>query len=113
MTKEARIAAIEKIAYIGGGYDPEGYCTYRTPPPTVGQFMYNVNGPYSPLSSFEKRKITDRVVDTGIDVNSPAKSLLRAGIGALAGNFLANAFGAGPFMRGVATTIGANYGYNN
>jgi hypothetical protein len=80
---------------------------------TVGQVMYNANSPMSILSQSDRRKLTDKIVGAGINVNSPAKSLLRAGIGALAGNFISNMLGAGPFMRGVATAAGAQYGYNH
>ena len=111
MTKEARISSIMKLAYFGPA--SLGHSSYRTPPPTVGQTIYNINGPYSPLQPLDRRMLTDRIVDTGLNVNSPAKNLLNAGLGALVGNFLSNAFGAGPFIRGAATAIGANYGYNN
>ena len=112
MTKGARVNALMKLAYFGPA-SVIGRCTYRTPPPTVGQTIYNINAPYSQIPQYEKRMLTDSIVDTGINVNSPAKSLFHAGIGALAGNFLSNALGAGPFLRGVATTLGASYGYNN
>lgn len=111
MTKSARLAAITKLAYFGPA-PVIGVPCYGPPPPmTVGQVMYNVNSPFSNFSAQNKRKITDRIVNTGLDVNDPAKKLLHAGIGALAGNFISNAIGAGPFMRGVATALGANYGY--
>ena len=111
MTAEERTYALEKIAYFGPA-DVVGSPSYTRPPLTVGQMMYRSGGPYSPLTPVQSRELNDSIVRTGIDVNSPAKSLLHAGIGALAGNFISNALGAGPFMRGMATAIGANYGYN-
>lgn len=103
--------ALEKLAYFGAAPVP-GSPSFMHPTLTVGQMMYRAGGPYSPLSPAQTRSLNDKIVQTGIDVNSPAKRLLGAGIGALAGNFISNAMGAGPFMRGMATGIGAHYGYN-
>lgn len=75
--------------------------------------MHDIANPFSPMSRPMARSLTDRIIDSGVDVNSPAKKLLHAGIGALAGNFISNMLGAGPFTRGVATTLGARYGYNH
>lgn len=112
MIHAVRKEALEKLAYFGTA-SVSGTPVYLTPPPTVGQMLYNVNGPYSPLSQSDKRFLSDRIVNTGINVNASGKSLLRAGLGALAGNFISNALGVGPFGRGLATAIGANYGYNS
>jgi len=104
--------ALEKLAYYGPAA-VTGAPMYFPPPPTVGQVVYNINSPTSQLSPANRRFLTDKIVDTGINVNAPGKSLLRAGLGALAGNFISNALGVGPFGRGLATAIGASYGYNN
>lgn len=111
MTRSARLAALEKLAYFGPAADPR-HLPYSRPPLTVGQIMYGIGSPACLLDAQEKRQLTDRIVGSGVDVNSPAKRLVSAGIGALAGNFIANMFGAGPFNRGIATAIGAKYGYN-
>lgn len=112
MTYEERMGAIEKLAYFGPAY-VAGAPQYVVPPPTVGQVMYGINGPYSPLAPATRRFLNDKITNTGINVNAPGKSLIRAGLGALAGNFISNALGAGPFGRGLATGIGASYGYNH
>ena len=112
MTEAIRKEALEKLAYFGPA-PVTGAPMYFPPPPTVGQVMYGINGPMSPLSPADKRFLTDKIVNTGINVNAPGKSLIRAGLGALAGNFISNALGVGPFGRGLATAIGANYGYNH
>ena len=110
MTPDLRAKAITKLAYFGAAPVP-GMLQFTSPPLTVGQVMYNANAFGSPLSMHDRRLFTDKVVNSGLSVNDPAKSLIRAGIGALAGNFIANALGMGPFKRGIATAIGANYGY--
>lgn len=93
------------------GIAPVPGSPYFTPPPlTVGQTMYNV-GVTDGLSPFQKRQINGAIVDTGLGVNSPAKNLLKAGVGAMAGNFIGKMLGVGPFWRGVMTATGANYGY--
>ena len=112
MTPDLRAKAIIKLAYFGAAPVP-GAPQFTSPPLTVGQVMYNANAFGSPLSMQDRRAFTDKVVNSGLNVNDPAKSLIRAGIGALAGNFIANALGLGPFNRGVATAIGANYGYRH
>lgn len=112
MLDSTRRIALEKLAYFGPAY-VAGAPSFYTPPLTVGQVMYNINNPASPLSQSDRRLLTNKIVQTNTNVNSPAKSLLRAGIGALAGNFIATTLGAGPFTRGMATAIGANYGYRN
>lgn len=112
MNGAVRRHALEKLAYFGSA-PVNGVPVYLTPPPTVGQVMYLANSPMSPLPPASGRFLTDRIVNTGINVNAPAKSLIRAGLGALAGNFISNALGAGPFGRGLATGIGATYGYNH
>ena len=112
MTETVRSLALTKLAYFGPA-PVIGVPHYGPPPPlTVGQVMYRANMPFLPLSGIDRRKMLDSIVDTGKNVNAPAKSLLNAGIGALVGNFISNQLGAGPFMRGVATAVGANYGYN-
>ena len=112
MTKTARVYALYKLAYFGPA-PVLGAPHFGPPPPmTVGQVMYNANMPFSPLTGVDRRKMLDSIVNSGKNVNAPAKSLLNAGIGALAGNFISNALGAGPFMRGVATAVGAINGYN-
>jgi hypothetical protein len=112
MTKTARFYALYKLAYFGPA-PVLGSPNYGPPPPmTVGQVMYNVNIPSSPLQDADRRRMLDSIVNSGKNVNAPAKSLLNAGIGALAGNFISNALGAGPFMRGFATAVGAINGYN-
>ena len=112
MTDRIRAEALTKLAFFGPAPVP-GAPYFAPPPLTVGQAMYNVNAFGSPLSMHDKRLINDKIVNSGINVNAPAKSLFRAGIGALAGNFIANALGLGPFNRGLATAIGANYGYGH
>lgn len=112
MTATARTEALTKLAFFGTAYVP-GTPVFAPPAPTVGQAMYNVNAFGTPLSPHEKRVITDNIVNSGIDVNAPAKSLLHAGIGALAGNFIANTLGLGPLNKGLATAIGAYYGYRH
>lgn len=110
--QEIRRLALEKLAFHGSA-QVIGSPMYYTPPLSVGQVLYHVNSPYNPMTNHQKRQLIDSINGTKIDVNKPAKSLLRAGIGALAGNFISTALGAGPFMRGLSTAIGANYGYNN
>lgn len=112
MTPELRTKALVKLAYFGAAAVP-GMQQFTVPPLTVGQVMYNANALGSPMSMHEKRIFMDKVVNSGLNVNDPAKNLIRAGIGALAGNFIANALGLGPFKRGIATAIGANYGYRH
>lgn len=113
MNRILRERALEKLAYFGP-VGVTGTPVYAVPPPpTVGQVMYGINSPYSPLSQADKRFLNDKIVGTGINVNAPGKSLLKAGLGALAGNFISNALGIGPFGRGLATGIGASYGYRH
>ena len=112
MTESIRQEALEKLAYFGPA-PVQGVPPYTVPPATVGQVMYGINAPYSPLSPATRRFLNDKIINTGINVNAPGKSLIRAGLGALAGNFISNALGAGPFGRGLATGIGASYGYNH
>lgn len=104
-----RKQAIEKLAFFGPA-PVTGAPIYRTPPLTVGQSLYSL--PSMNLSPYHQREIHDKIVNSGLHVNKPAKSLLNAGIGALAGNFISTTLGMGPFMRGALTAIGANYGYN-
>lgn len=111
MTREARYAAIEKIAFYGPA-SVTGIPSYTLPPATVGQVMYGAMNPAYGLPPWKARAIMNSIVDSKVDVNSPAKKLMNAGIGALAGNFISNMLGAGPFGRGMATAIGASYGYN-
>lgn len=110
IAKDTRQRALEKLAFFGPAA-VSGSPFYTHPPMSVGQTMYAANAS-SFLSTFQKRQINNRIVATGADVNSPVKNILKAGIGALAGNFIANALKAGPFMRGMITATGANYGYN-
>ena len=106
-------AVLCKMAYFGPA-PVFGSPVLPPPPPlTVGQVMYNVSAPGSPMSGVQQREFKDQVVHTGLNVNSPARSLLRAGVGAVAGNLISNALGMGPFMRGVMTAAGAGYGYNH
>lgn len=139
MHNDIRRKALTKLAFYGSTW-VTGSPRFGIPQLTVGQAMYNLNSQtcnttnnnlstsniYMPrprttlasdpafyASALGRRNITDQIVNTGIGVNSPAKSLLHAGIGALAGNFIANALKTGPFVRGLMTATGANYGYNN
>lgn len=101
--------SLVKSAFSGIAPVP-GSPYYVPPTMTVGQTMYNV-GVDSSLSPYQKRQINGAIVNTGIGVNSPAKNLLKAGVGAMAGNFIGKMLGVGPFWRGVMTATGANYGY--
>lgn len=74
--------------------------------------MYLAKAPKTNIPGMSGRDFTDSVIKTNVNVNAPAKSLLNAGIGALAGNFIANTLKTGPFMRGIMTAAGASYGYN-
>lgn len=112
MTDVDRSRALTKLAYFGSAA-VQGSPSFFPAPLTVGQVMHDISNPFSPMSRPMARSLTDRIVNSGVDVNSPAKKLLHAGIGALAGNFISNMLGAGPFARGVATTLGARYGYNH
>lgn len=112
MTSAERDSALTKLAYFGTAA-VAGAPAYFTPPLTVGQVMHDVSSPFSSLPPPLARRVNDDIVGSGVDVNSSAKRLLHAGIGALAGNFISNMLGAGPFMRGVSTALGAKYGYNH
>lgn len=120
MTSAQRATALVKLAFYPGvfsgsfghpGTNPiAGSTTFFAPQITVGQAMTDI-GALQTLSMADRRRALDQIVSTGIDVNSPAKKLLSAGIGALAGKMVTKALGFGPFAQGVASTIGANYGY--
>lgn len=104
--------ALMKLAYFGYA-GVNGTPTFTTPQMTVGQQLYLLNSnPYLP--SNQVRQAKDSLVNSGIDVNTPLSKAIKTGIGALAGNFIAkNILKSSPFMQGVLTTLGANYGYNH
>ena len=111
MTRGYADIALKKLAYYGPA-PVQGAPVFVQPPLTAGQVLYGVGNPAYGLPPWKARAIANGIVRSGVDVNSPAKRLVNAGIGALAGNFVSNMLGAGPFGRGLATAIGASYGYN-
>lgn len=110
MTLEEKKDVLQKLAFYGSA-SVLGSPAYTTPPMTVGQVLYNAGAPSSPFTGSSFRAFSDQVNKSGLNVNSPAKNLFKAGIGALAGNFLGKTLGVSPFFRGVLSTVGANYGY--
>jgi hypothetical protein len=112
MTRKDRHIALTKLAFFGPA-QVQGAPAFAVPPLTAGQVLYGVGNPAYGLPPWKARAIANGIVRSGVDVNSPARKLINAGIGALAGNFVSNMLGAGPFGRGLATAIGASYGYNN
>lgn len=108
MTGKARLSALSKLAFCGPA-DVYGSPSFDVPVPTVGQAMTGINANLS-IPAGIRRSALDRIVRTGIDVNSPARKLFGAGLGALAGNLVSRAFGFGLLGRTAATAIGANYG---
>lgn len=103
-----RQRAIEKLAFYGPA-SVWGTPIYFAPQMTVGQTMTNINANPT-LSPFDRRRALDQIVSTGIDVNSPAKKLIGAGLGAFAGNLVGKALGMGTFGRAIASLAGAHYG---
>lgn len=106
-----RSLALTKMAFYGDA-SVRGSPSYLNPSLTVGQTLYDLNSnPYLP--PHKVREAHDSIIASGKDVNSPIKTALKAGIGAFAGNLIANKFlHSGPFMQRVLTTLGANYGIN-
>lgn len=111
MNSNIRRAALLKLAYFGPAWVPGAPFYQNQSPTAVGQVIYMAKQDQS-MPPMASRRLTDDIVSTGVNVNSPAKNLFKAGIGALAGNFISNALKAGPFVRGLMTATGANYGYN-
>ena len=107
------IEAIEKLAFFGTA-SVSGSPSYAVPRPTLGDMQRAMlASPYtSGMPPSMARRMSDRLTATGLPVSTPAKSVMKAAIGGLAGNFIANALGTGPFMRGVMTAAGAGIGYN-
>ncbi len=110
MNAGLRASAIEKMAFFGPA-GVTGSPVFRNPGITVGQIMNNIRVSSS-IPPMERRKALDGIVASGIDVNAPGHSLLKAGLGAVAANAVAGMLGAGPFLRGVSTVLGARYGYS-
>ena len=109
MTSDQRSQAITKLAFYGNA-SVNGCPNYFMPQPTVGQMMADLNS-LQTITPFERRRALDQIVSTGVDVNSPIKSLISAGIGAIAGKAITKALGFSPFAQGVAATLGGQYGY--
>ena len=110
MNSQARASALRKLAFFGP-CDVPGTPVYFAPQITVGQTMTNLNAqPF--ISPFQKRQALDQIVNTGLDVNAPAKKLFGAGLGAVAGNLIGKALGFGTLGRTLTTFAGAHYGSN-
>ena len=109
MTHDQRSQALLKLAFYGNAA-VAGSVNYFAPQLTVGQAMADINA-IQALSSYDRRRALDQIVSTGVDVNSPLRSLIGAGLGAFAGKTITKALGFSPFTQGVAATLGGQYGY--
>lgn len=111
MDFSTRVKAMHKLAFFGPA-KVSGSPGFMHPPMTVGQLMYDINA-QAERAGNERRKYLNDIVNTGVDVNAPVRSLIGAGFGALAANGISKMLGMNPFYRGITTAIGANYGYKN
>lgn len=109
MTDFQKEQALTKLAFYGNAA-VSGSVNYFAPQLTVGQAMTDLAALHA-LSAYDRRRALDQIVQTGVDVNSPLRSLIGAGLGAFAGKTLTKALGFSPFTQGVAATLGGQYGY--
>ena len=109
MTSFQKEQALTKLAFYGNAAVAGGV-NYFAPQLTVGQAMTDINA-LQALSAYDRRRALDQIVATGVDVNSPIRGLIGAGLGAFAGKAITKALGFSPFTQGVAATLGGQYGY--